>query len=300
MTRDSIKVRNFNPSVDFPAYIELLDVHNGKDNKTTEQEQHDYADMLTIDLETDRLVVEHPESSDKIIAVCDIWRISQNPSADLMLLVHPDYRRKGVGSLLFEAALEHANTIKARAIDAYSEPDNTEVRAFLERLGFRVVSHCTGMSIKTEASFPKSNLPVGYTVKTYAELEGSEVEKLDLIVKASNEFWGVLWGHKVTHDIGYAREVVKKNVLAYHTEDAMFFLFKEDTYIGHDRVSFSETSDGTKQGYGGGVPGLRPDYYKPELAREFALIGLEYLHAQGCHNISFTVIASPVHASSCK
>lgn len=63
--------------------------------------------------------------------------------------------------------------------------------------------------------------------------------------------------------------------------------------MGHDRVSFSETPEGVKQGYGGGVPGLHPDWRTPELSREFALIGLEllgleWLYNQGCRQIAFS------------
>ena len=286
----SAQVRKFNPDQDFTAYVDFLNAvsgHNGIDSATTEQEQRDYADMLTIDLNADRLVIDHPEQSDKLIAVGDVWQINQNPSADLMLLVHPEWRRQGVGSKLLSAALAHANELDATAIDAYARPEQKEIQAFLEHYNFKVVSNCTGMEITVTKPFPKADLPKNYTVRTYAELEGSQEDKLDLIVKAGNEFWGVLWGHKVTKDLELAREVMRKNVLGNHDENAMFFLYDGDNYIGHDRVSFSEMPDGVKQGYGGGPPGLHPDWHTPELAREFALVGLAWLYNQGCRQIAF-------------
>ena len=259
---NSLHVRKFSPRQDFKAYVDFLNAvsnHDGANSATTEQEQRDYADMLTVDLNTDRLVIEHPEQSDKLVAVCDVWQINHNPSADLMLLVHPEWRRQGVGSKLLSAATAHANELNATAIDAYAHLEQKGIQAFLEYHSFRVVSNCTGMEMTATAPFPKANLPKNYTVRTYAELEDSEQDKLDLIVKAGNEFWGVLWGHKVTEDLGLAREVMRKNVLGNHDEDAMFFLYDGDTYIGHDRVSFGKTPDGVKQGYGGGPPGLHPN-----------------------------------------
>ena len=143
------------------------------------------------------------------------------------------------------------------------------------------------MEMTATEPLPKANLPENYTVRTYAELEGSEEDKLDLIIKAGNEFWGVLWGHKVTKNLELARAVMRKNVLSNHDEDAMFFLYDGDAYVGHDRVSFSETPGGVKQGYGGGPPGLHPHWHTPELAGEFALVGLEWLYNQGCRQIAF-------------
>ena len=286
----SARVRKFNPDQDFTAYVNLLNEtskHDGEGSSTTEQEQRDYAAMLTIDLNADRFVIDHPEQTDKLIAVCDVWQINQNPSADFMLLVHPEWRRQGVGSKLLSAAVNHANELNATAMDAYARPEQKGIQGFLEQHNFQPISNCTGMEIAATEPFPRANLPKNYTVRTYAELESSEEDKLELIVKAGNEFWGVLWGHKVTEDLELAREVMRKNVLGNHDEDAMFFLYDRDTYVGHDRVSFSETPEGVKQGYGGGPPGLHPDWHTPELAREFALVGLEWLYDQGCRQIAF-------------
>ena len=67
----------------------------------------------------------------------------------------------------------------------------------------------------------------------------------------------------------------------------MFFLFDGETYIGHDSVNFSEGEGASKTGYAG-VPGLSPTYRSPELYRELALIGLNWLYKQGCAEIKLS------------
>ena len=282
---DSPKVRAFREE-DFPAYVALLNAvseYGGKAERTTEAEQREYAALYTINLAEDRMVMEHPKTP-TLIAACDVWRIHNNPSAASTLLVHPDWRRRGLGSELFHAGVQHAVSLNATALDAFALPEQGEIRSFLERHNFKVAGFYRDMTLAADKPLPKPNLDA-YTVRTFDQLEGGEEAKIDLLLEAANHFWGDLWGHQVLSG-AEGRKTVQDYVLPHHEPEAMFFLFDGESYIGHDRVSFSE-EDGAKLGYAG-VPGLLPAYRSPDLYRELALVGLNWLRTRGCGEIKFS------------
>ena len=276
----SSSIRTSNPDQDFDAYLAFYNALS--DAPTNEQEQRDYAALLTIDLDQDRFLAE---ANAEVVGVLDMWRIATNPSADMYLQVHPEWRRQGIGTQLLKRGLEHARTINATAIDAYAQENQTAERAFLEHHSFSVAGNYTGMELTLDKPLPQAELS-GYILKTYVELDMSAEEKLELMLRAGQKFWGVLYGHKVSEDEEVGRQRIRDGVLATHSEDAMFFLFDGEKFIGHDRVSVSEMDDG-KVGYAG-VPALQPDYKTPELSKEFALKGLNWLSQQGCTKIVST------------
>ncbi len=168
MSQLPIKIRNFNPDKDFPAHTELLNAAAKADGgeETTQEAQIEFVNLFGIDLSCDRLIVENPQDSNEIIAVCDCWQIGGNPSADLFLLVHPDWRRKGIGSVLFQRAVSHAKSLHATAIDGYATPAQIEIQAFLQKHKFTVAGNFTEMHLAQKTSFPKAKLPKGYTIQT--------------------------------------------------------------------------------------------------------------------------------------
>ena len=224
---DSPKVRAFREE-DFPAYVALLNAvseYGGKAERTTEAEQREYAALYTINLAEDRMVMEHPKTP-TLIAACDVWRIHNNPSAASTLLVHPDWRRRGLGSKLFRAGVQHAVSLNATALDAFALPEQGEIRSFLERHDFEAAGFYRDMTLTTDKPLPKPNFPSSYTVRTFAELGGSELDKIDLLLEAGNHFWGDLWGHKSSTDVETGREAVRANVLNHYKPRSDVFSFR--------------------------------------------------------------------------
>lgn len=277
------EIQQFSSAHDFPAYVALL--NHVQNNETTEEAQRDYAKNLDIGVNRDRFVVFHPENSTEIIAGCDIWQIGDNPSAECTLLVHPQYRRQGIGSQLLYRGLEHAKTLAATAIDAYAEPEHQAVQAFLEHHKFQRVSNYTAMESKLEAAPEIVALPEGYHVVGYDALDMSEEEKISLLLRCTNEFWGYLWGHKLQKDNQATRASIRQDIIHSFPHDALLFVFKDGAYIGHDRVQIVEDDTGVVGDMG--LAGLHPAHRLDVLRLHLVTRGLHYLYQQGCRHIYF-------------
>ena len=228
--------------------------------------------------------MEHPETP-TLIAACDVWRIHNTPSAASTLLVHPEWRRQGLGSTLLHAGIQHANSINATAITAYALPEQGEIRSFLERHNFEIAGFYRDMTLAADKPLPKPNLG-SYTVRTFDQLAGDEEDKIDLLLEAANHFWGDLWGHQ-TLSSAEGRKTIQDYVLPHYEPEAMVFLFDSEKYIGYDRVNLSKGEDESVIGHSD-VPGLLPAYRSPELYRELALVGLNWLRARGCGDIKLS------------
>jgi len=60
--------------------------------------------------------------------------------------VHEDYRRRGIGQALLQAALEHMQEQGAPRVDLYTYSDNTGAQAFYERMGWQERSNLKNYS----------------------------------------------------------------------------------------------------------------------------------------------------------
>jgi len=147
-------IRKFQTKNDYPTFIDLL---NSATDKAihTETAQREFAASIGISPEQDRIIAMHPDDDSRLIAYCDIWRMYSTASVEMMLLVHPDWRRQGLGSRLLEAGLNHAEQLTATAIDAYAEPDDDVVKGFLEHHNFSLSGYeliCSGLIVETVMS----------------------------------------------------------------------------------------------------------------------------------------------------
>ncbi len=97
------------------------------------------------------------------------WATEAEDVAGLWAIVHPDHRRRGLGSALFERAAEHLTSHGARELRCWSEAESAP---FLERRGFT-----PGRSDRLSALDPRvvdtsrlAMLPDGVRIVSLAEL----------------------------------------------------------------------------------------------------------------------------------
>jgi ribosomal protein S18 acetylase RimI-like enzyme len=68
---------------------------------------------------------------------------------------HPDQRRRGIGRILTERAMQHARNKKATAIWLHVRDDNPGAIKLYEDLGFQEVARRTAWQANPDSSFPK-------------------------------------------------------------------------------------------------------------------------------------------------
>ena len=96
------------------------------------------------------------------------WATEAEDVGGLWAIVHPDHRRRGLGSALFERAAEHLTAHGARELRCWSEAESA---AFLERRGFT-----PGRSDRLSALDPRAvdtsrlELPDGVQIVPLAEV----------------------------------------------------------------------------------------------------------------------------------
>jgi len=69
---------------------------------------------------------------------------------------HPDHRRRGIGRILTQRAIEHARNKKATAIWLHVRDDNPGAVKLYEDLGFQEIVRRTNWQADPDSSFPKS------------------------------------------------------------------------------------------------------------------------------------------------
>lgn len=79
------------------------------------------------------------ETGDQIAGYAAVWFVADE--AELGdLAVHPDYRRRGIGSILLRRALQEARGRKIRVLYLEVRAGNEEARRLYERSGFEVMT----------------------------------------------------------------------------------------------------------------------------------------------------------------
>ena len=84
------------------------------------------------------------EETGRLVAHLVLVRVGD--SAEMTIFVHPDFRRRGIGTALLRVALDQARDMDLRHVWAAVNPDDNAIQQTLSHLGF-VVSRQTETSM---------------------------------------------------------------------------------------------------------------------------------------------------------
>jgi mycothiol synthase len=187
--------RHFEPDVDLSRVAHLYDEVEASDQEgrdVTEARLRRQMGSAGHDPEQDCWVVESPGDTNQLIAFAGVWKAPGGDRADIDIVVHPDWRQKGIGRILIGRVLVRARTLGAAQAGVYVDSRNHASQAFLKEHNFLPVSAYTLMRAPGTVPLAPADWPPGFSVHTY-----SEIRQAPVLMEAMNSSYDGLWGHNV-------------------------------------------------------------------------------------------------------
>lgn len=185
--------RHFDTQRDFAELVILLQAVEQTDQDGEDVSEAALREQLTWpghDPALDRWVA--PSSAgNALIGYGAIFQAPNDEHADLYIAVHPQWRRRGIGSTLLGHLLERAREKGAQDVRTYAAVQHQGARAFLRAHDFDSVATYTRLVIAGSRLFPQAEMPPGFIIHSY-----DQMQQLDLLVQAMNRSYEGLWGHR--------------------------------------------------------------------------------------------------------
>ncbi|MBM4431267.1 MAG: GNAT family N-acetyltransferase, partial [Chloroflexi bacterium] len=161
-------IRNYRPG-DEPQWLRLL--------TASPDFVHDFFNQFP-SLDVLRLVVQYPhmdaarnlffaELGGELVGYAELWRRTGLPRTVARVLVHPDWRRRGLGAALLAQVEMRARTEGGRYLDILVAGEHKAGQGFLEAHGFERVHYGWQMLLPDIRSVPSPTWPSGYSMRTF-------------------------------------------------------------------------------------------------------------------------------------
>jgi mycothiol synthase len=221
----------------------------------------------------DRWVVEAPGDPSVLIGSALVRVDSGSDYSVANIFVHPDWRRRGVGSQLLSRVIERSRQLGSTAVQIFASSMHPAAPAFLAKYDFIAQGTYTELRLKEGIRLPPVIWPYGYTMRPY-----SEVQDLAILTQAMNLSYIPLWGH---HEVS---EEELSSWLPGFILDGIFLVFSEKgRVVGISRVEPSPErtqKNGSPTGYID-APGVVPQHRRLDLYRALVLTGIHWLYEHG-------------------
>jgi len=205
---------------------------------------------------------------------------SQN--CTIYVVVHPDHRRKGLGTQLLALTLNRAREVGAKNILVYANQHNQASDLFLKHHEFEEVGSSGSLKLGAEAETPPAEFPEGFSLKKY-----SEVNDPLILLRALDDCYLGMWGHQ--HSDNRSEEEQKSpRFLQYYDANDILLLFDErDSIFG----ICSLKSQGKREANGElsdllDGPGIVQEYREQDYQRPMVLAGIQHLRKKGIRPIT--------------
>jgi len=192
-------------------------------------------------------------------------------------VVHPSYRRRGLGSQLLGLTFNRARQLGARNILVYANEQNQASDVFLKHHGFQQVGSSGSLRLKEEVDLPQADFPEGFNLKKY-----SEVKDPLLLLKALNVCYQGMWGHQHNENPSEEERKSPRFLQYYDAADVLMLFDNHDSIFGFCSVK----SQGKREGSGAlsdllDGPGIIPEFREQGYQRSLVLAGIEHLRRKG-------------------
>jgi mycothiol synthase len=278
MTKDLnlLSIRSFAPDKDIPKLLSLYSSIEAVDHNGLEINELALRAQLNLpghDPLNDRWVVDAPDGSLALIASCVVSVAPGSGLAEANILVHPNWRRRGIGTSLLSKVVERTRQREAGAIQIYANIRHPAAPLFLQKHGFVAQGAYTILSLSSDVQLPPVIWPYGYTMRPY-----SEVQDISILTQAMNLCYIPLWGH---HEVS---EDEMASWLPEFNQQGLFLVFSEKGRV----IGISRTEPSPERSLKNGIPtgyidapGIVPQHRRLDLYRALVFNGIRWLRDQG-------------------
>jgi mycothiol synthase len=284
--------RHFRGEADFPLIVALFNACKVVDGLECTMKVDDIAlsfrHLENCDPQTDILFAEVGE---QVIAYGRIWWDDLAEGIRLYHpngFLHPDWRGKGIGSALWDAAEKRLRDIAAghpKEMPKFfqAEPFDTEkaLVTLLESRGYQPVRYETYMLRDLSAPFPQAPLPPGFEVRPV------KPEHVRPIFEASNEAFRDHWGTRDQSEEEYRLQLESPD---FHPELwKVAWAGDQIASVIHNFILADENAEyKRKRGYTEGICTLRP-WRKLGLARSLLVQSMQMFKEMGMTETALSV-----------
>jgi len=272
------RVRRLDLPADVPRLVRLIneaDAVDRVDDATTAEDVQMSLTWPEGDPLRDRWVVEDPADPDRLIGEGVCWKAASTERANVDARVHPDWRRRGLGSALLTRAIARAHEKGAEYLASGADDRLPGSQAFLERHGFVANAVWVLMHCPADVTLAAPVLPTGYTIRPY-----SAVNDVPTLNTALNRGFIGHFQHREGTDAEMAHWLEGPHV----RPDGIFVAFgPTGDAAGVCWADISPTRHaqrGTPTGYIDAL-GVVPEHRRAGLGRALLLTVMRWLRAQG-------------------
>jgi mycothiol synthase len=270
-----LTIRSWISDQDIPAVLSLYQAVEATDHEginTSEQALQEQLELPGHDPRKDRWLVVSPDDTHALIASALVHVAPGSNHADANIIVHPAWRRLGIGSTLLSHIIRRARQLNASSVQIVANTRLTAAATFLHTHAFMVLGAYTEMRLSKDVRLPPVIWPYGYTMRTYAE-----VQNLSTLTEAMNLSYIPLWGHHK------ASEEQMVTWLPSFNQQGLFLVFSEKgRVVGISRTEPSPertSKNGVPTGYID-APGIVPQHRRLDLYQALVLTGINWLRSQ--------------------
>jgi mycothiol synthase len=273
---NTFTIRPFSLEADIPAILRLRAAVEAVDQQGVETSEAELRAQLALpghDPAQDRWVAELPGNAAELAGYALVWVAPGADTAHTNVVVHPEYRRQGLGTTLLHHALQRGLALGATQAEIYANASHPAAGSFLRKHGFAPQGAYTEMRASIPARLPAAVWPYGYTLKTYAE-----VQDIAILTQAFNRSYAGLWGHHP--DVS---ETQMAGWLAEFDPNGLFLVFSPSgKVVGVSRVERNADRSARNHAPTGYIdaPGLHHHHRRMDLYRALLLTGLHWLQGQ--------------------
>lgn len=276
MDLDQPVIRSFLPDQDITALLSLYSAIEAADHPGMDLSEQALRKQLEVpghDPQKDRWVVNAPDSPATLLASALIQVSPASHTANANILVHPEWRQRGIGTSLLSIVMNRACEHQVNSLQIFADTNHPAASKFLQKHGFTAQGAYTELRLEAGIRLPPVIWPFGYSMRPY-----SEVQDLSILTEVMNLSYITLWGHHEVNEQEMAR------LLPEFDQQGVFLVFSEKgRVIGVSRAEPSPERTEKNSAPTGYIdaPGVVPQHRRLDLYRALVLTGIRWLYEHG-------------------